>query len=88
MADPTTLETFPCFYTFKVFGRTSGSFVDVVRDIVGATLGVVPRDSVKVRESAKGKYSSVTLIAYVHSRKQLEQVYADLRAEEQVLLYI
>jgi putative lipoic acid-binding regulatory protein len=82
------LQTFPCFYTFKIFGRTTETFVGRVRDIVGATLGAVPLDSIKIRESAKGRYLSVTLVAYVHSRSQLEKVYTDLRKEKQVLLYI
>jgi putative lipoic acid-binding regulatory protein len=88
MSDPVELEAFPCFYTFKIFGKTTESFVERVREIVGATLGTIPLDSVKVRESAKGRYLSITLVAYVHSRSQLEEVYADLRGEEQVLLYI
>jgi putative lipoic acid-binding regulatory protein len=41
-----------------------------------------------VRESARGRYVSVTIVVRVHNREQLEQVYSDLRAEEQVLLYI
>lgn len=88
MSDPVALETFPCFYTFKVFGRATECFVERVREIVGATLGAIPLDSVKVRESSKGRYLSVTLVVYVHDRSQLEEVYSGLRAEEQVLLYI
>jgi len=88
MSDPLELEAFPCFYTFKIFGRTTETFAERVRQIVGLTLGAIPLDSIKVRESAKGRYLSVTLVAYVHNRSQLEKVYSDLRAEEQVLLYI
>lgn len=88
MSDTLELEEFPCFYTFKIFGRTTETFVERVREIVGATLGTIPLDSIKVRESAKGRYLSVTVVVYVHSRCQLETVYTDLRAEEQVLLYI
>jgi putative lipoic acid-binding regulatory protein len=88
MSDQLELEAFPCFYTFKIFGRATATFAERVRTIVGVTLGTVPLDSIKVRESAKGRYLSVTVVAYVHSRSQLEKVYSDLRAEEQVLLYI
>jgi uncharacterized protein len=88
MSEPEHLEQFPCVYTFKIFGRRSDTFVERVREIVGATLGAVPLDAVKVRESSRGRYLSVTVIIRVDSRRQLEQVYADLRAEEQVLLYI
>lgn len=83
-----TLLQFPCFYTFKIFGRRSRTFPDRVRQIVGATLGDVPLDSMKVRESSGGRYLSVTIETRVYSRQQLETVYADLRDEEEVLLYI
>jgi putative lipoic acid-binding regulatory protein len=82
------LETFPCVYTFKVFGRRSHTFVDRVREAIETTLGRVPLDSMKVRESAHGRYLSVTVLAQVHNREQLVRVYEDLRAEPEVLLYI
>ena len=41
-----------------------------------------------MRESSQGRYLSVTVLMRVESRDQLERVYADLRAEEEVLLYI
>jgi len=82
------LEQFPCFYTFKIFGRRSDTFVERVRAVVAGTLGPVPLDSTKVRESAQGRYLSVTIVTRVLTRAQLEQVYADLRDEEEVLLYI
>ncbi len=88
MSDSVGLEQYPCCYTFKIFGRHTESFVERVREIVAATLGAVPLDSMKVRESARGRYLSVTIVSQVHSRAQLEKVYSDLRAEEQVLLYL
>ena len=88
MSDSEGLEQFPCFYTFKIFGRRSDTFVARVQAIIAATLGAVPLDAVKVRESSQGRYLSVTVLIRVDSRSQLERVYTDLRAEEQVLLYI
>jgi putative lipoic acid-binding regulatory protein len=79
---------FPCSYTFKIFGRRSDTFAERVREIIAATLGAVPSDALRVRESSGGRYLSVTVEIEVESRGQLERVYADLRAEEQVLLYI
>jgi hypothetical protein len=81
-------EQFPCSYTFKIFGRRSDAFADRVREIIAATLGAVPPDALRVRESSGGRYLSVTVEIEVESRSQLERVYADLRAEELVLLYI
>jgi putative lipoic acid-binding regulatory protein len=88
VSDAIELEQFPCIYTFKIFGRHTEAFPERVREIVAATLGPVPLDSMKVRQSARGRYLSVTIVIRVHNRAQLEQVYSDLRAEEEVLLYI
>lgn len=88
MNTSSTLEQFPCLYTFKVFGRRSDGFAARVRDILGATLGALPHDAVSVRESSRGRYVSVTVLARVEDRAQLERVYADLRADDEVLLYI
>jgi putative lipoic acid-binding regulatory protein len=88
VSEVSSSEQFPCFYTFKIFGRASETFVPRVREIIGATLGEVPLDSIKVRESAQRRYLSLTVISRVYSRSQLEKVYTDLQAEEEVLLYI
>jgi putative lipoic acid-binding regulatory protein len=82
------IQTKSCLYTFKIFGRCSDSFVDRVRDIIAAILGALPPDAVSVRESSHGRYLSVTVLVRVESRDQLERVYADLRADGEVLLYI
>lgn len=88
MSEPTNLEQFPCFYTFKIFGRRTDTFAERVREIIAATLGPVPLDSVKLRESAQQRYVSVTVVVHVDNRAQLERVYADLRDEPEVLLYL
>jgi putative lipoic acid-binding regulatory protein len=88
MSASATLEQFPCVYTFKIFGRRSDHFAERVGAIIAATLGSVPYDALTTRESSGGRYLSVTVLARVESRAQLERVYADLRAEDEVLLYI
>lgn len=88
MSDSFCLHEFPCFYTFKVFGRNSEMFADRVRRVIARTLGDVPLDSVKVRVSSRGRYQSVTVCVGVTSRQQLERVYEDLRLEEDVLFYL
>ena len=83
-----TLQQFPSEYTFKIFGRQSPTFVERVSAIVGATFGALPAEAVSVRESSGQKYLSVTIVVWVEDRGQLEKVYAELKAESEVLLYI
>lgn len=82
------LLSFPCFYTFKVFGHHSEEFVTQVRDVVALTIGSVALDSVKVRPSAQGKYLCVSVLTRLTSREQLERIYRDLDEQVDVLLYL
>lgn len=79
---------FPCFYTFKVFGRHCDGFSEQVRATIAARVGAVPLDSVKIRPSGRGNYVCVSVLAHVHSREQLEHIYRDLSAQTDVLLYL
>ena len=88
MSEPAAPQVFPGEYTFKVFGRQSPTFVARVREIVAATFGVLPDQAVAVRASAGARYLSVSIVVWVDERRQLEAVYAQLKAEQEVLLYI
>jgi len=88
VADGFDLLTFPCFYTFKVFGRQSETFSAQVREVIAATVGSVPLDSMKVRPSEHGKYVCVTVVTRLHDRAQLERIYADLHRQAEILLYL
>lgn len=81
-------QGFPGAYTFKVFGRQSPTFVERVSAIVAGTFGALPAEAVSVRASSGQRYLSVTIEVWVDDRRQLEQVYAELKAEGEVLLYI
>lgn len=88
MSDAESLQQLPGEYTFKIFGRASPTLVARITAILAATLGPVPPQSVSVRESRRGGYLSVTIVLWVEAQGQLEAVYAELKAEPEVLLYI
>jgi len=88
MSTADTQQTFPCDYTFKIFGKHSETFVERVRAIVGQTFGELADAAVSLRSSSGGRYLSITISQWVESREQLEVVYAALKAEPEVLLYI
>ncbi|MBI1817892.1 MAG: DUF493 domain-containing protein [Deltaproteobacteria bacterium] len=87
MKDDAALEL-PDFHTFKVFGRRSEEFSEQVRATIAATVGPIPLDSMKIRASAQGRYVCVSITTFVHSREQLERVYADLRSQTDMLLFL
>ena len=82
------VQVFPGEYVFKIFGRQSSTFVERVSEIVAGTFGELAADAVSVRQSSGQKYLSVTIVVWVNDRSQLEQVYTELKAEPEVLLYI
>ena len=78
----------PGEYVFKIFGRQSATLVERVRAIIDGTFGAVADEAVTVRESSAQRYLSVTVVVWVDERRQLEEAYAQLKAEPEVLLYI
>jgi len=88
MSAADTLQTFPCEYTFKIFGHHSDTFVARVTAILADTFGPLAADAVSVRPSAAGRYLSVTVVQHVERREQLEAAYTALKGEPAVILYI
>ena len=75
---------FPCDMPIKAMGRADGDFADRVRQIVGLHVDV-PEDQVRLRSSGAGRFQSVTINVRVESREQMEAIYADLHACDDVL---
>lgn len=88
MTAPGSFDALPGDCVFKVFGRHSPTLVERVTAIVSDTVGAVAPEAVRVRESNRGTYLSITIVAWVESRSQLERAYAELRAEPHVLFFL
>jgi putative lipoic acid-binding regulatory protein len=88
MTSPEEFDVLPGDHVFKVFGRHTPTFVQRVTAIVAASVGALLPEAVQVRESRRGTYLSITIVARVENRQQLEQAYAELRAEPEVLLFL
>lgn len=78
--------TFPCAFPIKAMGRADPDFQSRVESIVRAHVPELSRHAVRVTRSARGKYLSVTILITAHSREQLDAIYRDLTACEQVLV--
>ena len=77
---------FPCSFPIKAMGLASANFDAVVVGIVRHHAPDVAEAAVAVRPSAGGKYLAVTVTIQARSRAQLDAIYHDLVACEQVLM--
>ncbi len=81
-----TLLEFPCDFPIKAMGLSDGQFEAVVVSIVRKHAPDLGEGAVKCVHSKGGKYLSVTIIVRATSREQLDNIYRDLTASEQVLM--
>lgn len=84
MTQPTLFE-FPCDFPLKIMGRHSIEFRDVVITIVERHVGTLDVARIQQRASKDGNYLSVTCTLRAESKEQLDALYQELTACEQVL---
>jgi hypothetical protein len=77
---------FPCDFPIKAMGRTQEGFEELVVAIVRRHVPDLGEGAVQVRDSRGGNYLSVTVTIRAESRAQLDAIYRDLTADEQVLM--
>jgi putative lipoic acid-binding regulatory protein len=77
---------FPCSFSIKAMGLATPDFATTVEDIVGRHTPSSDENRVTTRPSKEGKYLSVTVTIEANSREQLDAIYQDLSANEQVLM--
>lgn len=81
-----SLFEFPCRFPVKAMGRNSGDFESLVTSIVLNHAVLFSGEKVSVNASGGGNFLSVTVTIEAHSRDQLDRIYMDLTACEQVLM--
>ena len=77
---------FPCRFPIKAMGLAADGFDALVVGIVRRHAPDILEGAVTSRPSAGGKYLAVTVTIEAHSRDQLDAIYQDLTACEQVLV--
>ena len=80
------LIDYPARFPFKVFGNRSEDFESTVLALVRARIPQAEHIDVRRRESRGGKYLALTLTFTVYTQQQLEDIYRDLYACEQVVM--
>ena len=81
-----SLLAFPCRFPIKAMGRNSGDFEATVTGIVLNHAALFEGEEVTVNRSGGGNFLSVTVTIEAQSRQQLDRIYMELTACEQVLM--
>jgi len=91
MTDSTedTLFEFPCEFPLKVMGRNIPELEVVVLEIVSRHVDEeITNEAVRIRDSGKGKFISITVTFEAQSKLQLDNLYRELHAHEHVLMLL
>ena len=85
MTDESLLE-FPCEFPIKMMGRDTPEFRATARALVEKHAGDVADEAVTAALSRNGRFVSVTLTITATSREQLDTIYREVTAHEDVLM--
>ena len=84
MPEDTLLE-FPCAFPIKAMGRADADIAEVVVEIVRRHAPGLDETLVTLRPSSGGKWVAVTLTIEATSKAQLDAIYSDLTAHDQIV---
>lgn len=79
-----TLLEFPCDFPIKVMGPNTEEFEALIVSLTRRHAPDLSDRDIRTRASANGTYQSVTLTVRATSREQLDAIYYDITACEQV----
>jgi len=77
---------FPCEFPIKAMGLASETLQVAVLEIVQRHAPEADQATLKSTPSSNGKYLSITVTITAQNREQLDAIYQDLSACEQVLM--
>ncbi len=86
MTNQDSALTFPCDFPIKVMGPASDAFETEVKAIINRHASETEQLDITTRLSKGGKYRSITIQLRANSRQQLDAIYQELTACEQVLM--
>ena len=85
MSEETLLE-FPCSFPIKMMGRDTTQFRYSARELVERHTGPLNDEAVKEASSRKGNFVSLTFTIIAMSQEQLDDIYRDATAHDDVLM--
>jgi putative lipoic acid-binding regulatory protein len=78
--------TFPCRFPIKIMGRGDEAFEFAVVQILRKHLPQLAEGAIRRRDSRQSNYAALTIEIEAKSREQLDAIYRDLSACDQVLM--
>jgi len=84
--EKTQLLEFPCSFPIKTMGRDDSGFRDTVVAIVEKHAGELAENAVRIAPSRKGTFVSVTITIEATSQEQLDNIYHELTAHDDVMI--
>ena len=81
-----SIMEFPCRFPIKAMGKNQNDFELQVVSLVRKHCPDLAEGAVVSRDSKGGKYLSVTVTVTATSREQLDNIYMELSACEEVLM--
>lgn len=84
-SDETLLE-FPCDFPIKMMGRDAPEFHKTARELVEKHTGPLDDSALQTATSRNGRFVSITVTVRATSQAQLDAIYIDATANDQVLL--
>ena len=87
--DPENRESaleFPCEFPIKMMGRDHAAFHEAARTIVERHAGKLSDDAFRRSLSRNANFVSLTVTVVATSQEQLDRIYVDLSAHEEILV--
>ena len=78
--------TFPCSFPIKLMGRETDEFRQTARELVEKHTGPLDDDAIESALSRNGRFVSVTITVIAESREQLDNIYRDATAHDDVIM--
>lgn len=81
-----SLLRFPCAFPIKMMGRDTVKFRETARMLVEKYTGPLEEDAIRNARSRKGNFVSITITVNAQSQEQLDNIYREVSAHEEVLM--
>ncbi len=88
-ADPEAPKIeFPCLYPIKVIGTAVDNFQQLVLEVFEKHAGKVDAEAIRIQNSSKANYLSITVTINATGKEQLQDIFEDLKALESVKMVL